>query len=140
MNKTQRILLLSIVCIITFFVNNQVLVPDIMESRNIITAREMARGGDWIVPTMNGELRLEKPPLPTWVTAIAEMAAPDNVALQRGGAGLAALLLAFFFYKYASRVLKIEPVVPTLLLCTCYNVILMGRTASWDIYTHAFMM
>ena len=58
MNKTQRILLLSIVCIITFFVNNQVLVPDIMESRNIITAREMARGGDWIVPTMNGELRL----------------------------------------------------------------------------------
>lgn len=37
MNKTQRILLLSIVCIITFFVNNQVLVPDIMESRNIIT-------------------------------------------------------------------------------------------------------
>jgi len=140
MNKTQRILLLSIVCIITFFVNNQVLVPDIMESRNIITAREMARGGDWIVPTMNGELRLEKPPLPTWVTAIAEMAAPDNVALQRAGAGLAALLLAFFFYKYASRVLKIEPVVPTLLLCTCYNVILMGRTASWDIYTHAFMM
>ena len=140
MNKTQRILLLSIVCIITFFVNNQVLVPDIMESRNIITAREMARGGDWIVPTMNGELRLEKPPLPTWVTAIAEMAAPDNVALQRGRAGRAALLLPFFFYKYASRVLKIEPVVPTLLLCTCYNVILMGRTASWDIYTHAFMM
>ena len=27
-----------------------------------------------------------------------------------------------------------------LILCTCHNVILMGRTASWDIYCHAFML
>ncbi len=132
--------LVCVVCLITFFVNNRVITPDIMESRNIITAREMVYDGHWIVPTLNGELRLEKPPLPTWLTAVAEILSPDNLALQRGMAGLAALLLVFYFWKFARHVLHINPLIPTLLLCTCYNVILMGRTASWDIYCHAFMM
>ncbi len=33
------------VCLITFFVNNTTIVPDIMESRNIITARAMVDEG-----------------------------------------------------------------------------------------------
>lgn len=130
----------AVVCIITFFVNNSVISPDIMESRNIITAREMVYDGHWMVPTLNGELRLEKPPLPTWLTAVAEMVSPDSVALQRGMAGLAALLMIFYFWRFARRIMHVDPLIPTLLLCTCYNVILMGRTASWDIYCHAFMM
>ena len=128
------------VCLAAFFVNNRMITPDIMESRNIITAREMVYEGHWLVPTMNGGVRLEKPPLPTWLTAVAEILSPDNLALQRGMAGLAALLLVFYFWKFARHVLHLEPLIPTLLLCTCYNVILMGRTASWDIYCHAFMM
>lgn len=132
--------LMAIVCFVTFFVNNGVLVPDIMESRNIITAREMVYDGNWIVPTMNGELRLEKPPLPTWLTAVAELVSPDSVVLQRAMAGLAAMMLVFFFWRFARRIMRIDPLVPTLLLVTCYNIILMGRTASWDIYTHGFMM
>lgn len=138
--KYKSQLLVIVICFIAFFVNNDVIVPDIMESRNIVTAREMVYDGHWIVPTMNGELRLEKPPLPTWLTAVAEMISPDNVALQRGMAGLAALLLCFYFWRFAHRVLGVEPMVPLLLLCTCYSVVLMGRTASWDIYCHAFMM
>ncbi len=134
------VIVACVVCFITFFVNNQVITPDIMESRNIITAREMVYDGHWMVPTLNGELRLEKPPLPTWLTAMAEILSPDSIALQRGMAGLAALLLVFYFWRFARRVLQVDPLVPTLLLCTCYNVILMGRTASWDIYCHAFMM
>jgi 4-amino-4-deoxy-L-arabinose transferase-like glycosyltransferase len=136
----KGIWMLLVVGFITFFVNNSLITPDIMESRNIITAREMVYEGHWMVPTMNGDLRLEKPPLPTWLTAVAEIISPDNLALQRGMAGLAALLLMGYFFRFAARVLRINPWVPTLLLCTCYNVILMGRTASWDIYCHAFMM
>lgn len=138
--ESRQVWLVCILCLITFFVNNRVLVPDIMESRNIIAAREMVYDGHWVVPTMNGDLRLEKPPLPTWLTAVAEMAAPDNLALQRGMAGLAAVLLVFYFWQFARRILRVDPLIPTLLLCTCYNIILMGRTASWDIYCHAFMM
>lgn len=136
----KYVLLVCIVCLAAFFANNDVLKPDIMESRNIIAAREMVYDGHWLIPTMNGELRLEKPPLPTWITAVAEMISSDNIALQRGMAGMAALLLVLYFWLFAKRVLRVEPLIPTLLLCTCYNVILMGRTASWDIYCHAFMM
>lgn len=139
-DKVVRFILVACVCLLAFFVNNDTLTPDIMESRNIITAREMVYDGNWIVPSMNGDLRLEKPPLPTWLTALAEIILPDSIALQRAMAGLAALLLVFYFWKFAARVLRTDPLLPTLLLCTCYNVILMGRTASWDIYCHAFMM
>ena len=96
----DRWVLLCLVCLTTFFVDNSVLVPDIMESGNIVTAREMVYDGNWIAPTMNGELRLEKPPLPTWLTAVVEMIAPDNLGWQRGVAGLAALLLVFYFYCF----------------------------------------
>ncbi len=140
LSEKIRIVLICVVSIITFFVNNHVIEPDIMESRNIITAREMVYDGNWLIPTMNADLRLEKPPLPTWLTALAELISPDSIILQRAMAGLAALLLIFYFWRFAKKVLNTDPFVPSLLLCTCYNVILMGRTASWDIYCHAFMM
>ena len=136
----DRWVLLCLVCLTTFFVDNSVLVPDIMESGNIVTAREMVYDGNWIAPTMNGELRLEKPPLPTWLTAVVEMIAPDNLGWQRGVAGLAALLLVFYFYCFVKNILGVAPFVSALILCTCHNVILMGRTASWDIYCHACML
>ncbi len=42
----------------------------IMEARNFITAREMVNEGNWILTTLNGEPRYQKPPLPTWITAV----------------------------------------------------------------------
>ena len=45
---------LGTVCLFAFFVNNEIIVPDIMEARNIVTAREMVYEGHWVVPTMNG--------------------------------------------------------------------------------------
>ncbi len=42
-------------------------VSSILEERVAITSREMWRKGEWIVPTMNGELRLQKPPLAYWL-------------------------------------------------------------------------
>lgn len=140
MKKYLRVPLLAVVCFAAFFVHNEVIVPDIMETRNIVTAREMVYDGHWLVPTLNGEFRLQKPPLPTWIAALAEMISADNIALQRAMAGLAAVLLVVYFYRFSKNILHLPPMIPTLLLCTCYNIILMGRTASWDIYCHAFMM
>lgn len=145
-NSTQNhrwhwpLLLLVFCC--SFFINNEAIFPDIMESRNIVTAREMVYDQNWLVPTMNGDLRLEKPPLPTWITAFAEMISPDSLALQRAMAGCAAMLLVFFLYQFASRLTgnRTYVFVSSLILCTSYNIILLGRTASWDIYCHAFMM
>lgn len=137
---TVRKVLLIAACIAAFFVNNGSLMTDIMESRNIVTAREMVYDGHWLVTTMNGDYRFEKPPLPTWLAALAEIIAPDSMPVQRAMAGLAALMLVFFVYRFAQRVLGLSPLIASLLLITSYSVILMGRTASWDIYCHAFMM
>ena len=44
-----------------------------------ITAREMLQSGDWIMPTCNGELRLEKTPLSYWlVAALAKITGKIN--------------------------------------------------------------
>ncbi len=134
--------LLMIVCFFAFFINNGVIHTDIMESRNIVTAREMVYDGHWLVPTMNGDLRLEKPPLPTWIAAAAEMVSPDDMTAQRAMAGLAATLLVLFFYGFVKTSTRSanQALIASLVLCTSYNLILMGRTASWDVYCHAFMM
>lgn len=126
----------------TFFVHNRAIFVDIMESRNIVTAREMVTDGNWLIPTMNGELRLEKPPLPTWIAAVVETISPDNLMLQRSMSGLAAVCLVLFTYLLAFRMThdKLYAFLTAVLLCTSYNLILIGRTASWDIYCHAFMM
>lgn len=141
-------LAMAMLLLCTFFVNNRVIAPDIMECRNLVTAREMVDDGHWLVPTMNGELRMEKPPLPTWLAAISEIVCPDNLALQRAVAGGAAVMLAVFVGLFARRSRSGFSAaggagvvwMPIVILCTCYSVILMGRTATWDIFCHAFMM
>lgn len=107
-----RLALLAIVCFFTFFVNNDVFVPDIMESRNLITAREMTESHEYLVPTLNGDLRLAKPPLPTWIAAAIESVSPDDVAAQRCAAGAAGILLTIFVYLFAARVVRIDPYGP----------------------------
>lgn len=138
----KAVLLLVVLCLVAFFVNNGLLRPDIMETRNLETAREMAGGGSWIVPRMNGEYRLEKPPLPTWIAAVVELAAPDNLKAQRAMSGAAGCMLVAFFFLFARRVTRRDDYALTaaLMLITCYQIILQSRTATWDIYCHAFMM
>ena len=140
--KKVHIFLLVVFSLITFFANRAALPTDIMESRNIVTAREIVSDRCWLVPTMNGELRLEKPPLPTWVAAGIEEVCPDNLAAQRTAAGVMGCvwtLYLFLLVRYISR--RDDLAAATVLVfLTCYNVVLMGRSATWDIYCHAFMM
>ncbi len=140
--KMKRYLILIILCAVSFFAHNGTILPDIMESRNIVTAREMVTDGNWMVPTMNGELRLEKPPLPTWIAAVVEEITPDNISAQRAVAGVFAMMGIIFFFLLGKKMFRNEDAAftATLLLLTCYNVVLMGRTATWDIYCHAFML
>lgn len=137
----QRYVWLVVVCILAFFANAGVLDSDIMEARNLVTAREMVEYDNWMVPTMNGDLRLEKPPLPTWVAAIIEAVSPENIVAQRAAAGVMGALWALFFFLTVKVIARSKraALTSTLVFLTCYNVILMGRTATWDIYCHAFM-
>ncbi len=140
--KIVHVFFLLLVCYFSFFVHNRVIYADIMESRNLVTAREIVMEGNWLIPTMNGELRLEKPPLPTWVAACIELISPDNLPLQRAAAGIMATLLVFFLYGFAAYQTRrdVFGLISALVICTSFNIILMGRTATWDIYCHSFMV
>ena len=142
MKRARHGIILLLLCLCTFFVNNGYLNTDIMESRNIVTAREMVYNGNWLVPTMNGAIRLEKPPLPTWLAATAEIISPDSIAAQRRMAATAAAFLVIMLYLIAFELTSDRKyaMTVTLLICTSYNIILMGRTATWDIYCHSFML
>lgn len=141
-NKYIHILCILIVCLFSFIINNQIIPADIMESRNLATAQEMVHEGNYLTPTMNGELRLEKPPLPTWIAAGIEIISPDNLRLQRAMAGVMAFLMSIFLYLFTIRLTQKPRIAlaASLILVTSFNVILMGRTATWDIYCHSFML
>jgi 4-amino-4-deoxy-L-arabinose transferase-like glycosyltransferase len=74
-------------------------VCEVIEERVAVTSREMWRAGEWVLPTMNGEPRLQKPPLAYWL--------PHALASARGSfdeltlrlpfalAGLAAAFVTF---------------------------------------------
>ncbi len=61
------------------------------ENLNVATAQEMRRGGPWLVPNLQGELRAAKPPLAAWITAalirpetMKTISSPDALTRNRG--------------------------------------------------------
>ena len=146
MNKFPRradIGILAILCFISFFVLLDVVDVDLMEARNFVTAREMISEGNWLIPTMNGEIRLAKPPMPTWFAAVSTMLAgtTDNLTLLRLPSALAACLLIFSVYGLSWAIGRNtrQAFLSAAMLSTSVLAIDIGRTGSWDIFCHAFM-
>ncbi|MFH0727172.1 MAG: glycosyltransferase family 39 protein [Pseudomonadota bacterium] len=134
---------LCLISCFTIFSNRGLLNPDVMEARNIVSAREMVKYNNWLIPTLNGEVRIAKPPLPTWVTSLAVFGcgSDDNLEVLRLPAGIAALLMVLFVYGISFR-LTDDPRIPFLsaaVLASTALLMFMGRNAAWDIFCHMFM-
>ena len=153
--KIERnyILLLVLTCAAIFFVNLNALPINIMEARNFITAREMLHDGHWLLTTINGEPRYQKPPLPTWLTAFsAAIFGIKSVWALRLPAALMSLCLVFFSYKFAKKLILYFPFggdgegakryafISALVMATSFYIVASARDGQWDIYTHGFMM
>ena len=141
--KNNHILLLCIACIAIFFVNLDALFVNIMEARNFATAREMLDDGNWLLTTLNGEPRYQKPPLPTWLTAISgAIFGLKSLTAMRLPAALVTLLLVLTTYTFNVRISKNRTLafVGSLILATSFYIVFSGRNGQWDIFTHAFMM
>lgn len=116
---------------------------NIMEARNLITAREMLHNHDWIFTTMDGLPRYEKPPLPTWLTAMSGMLFGfGNMFFLRLPAALVTVMLVYFFYRLLKKMLPDpqQAFYSSLVLITSFYIFFSGRDNQWDIYTHSFMM
>jgi len=114
----------------------------IMEARNFITAREMIQDNNWLLTTMNGEARYQKPPLPTWLTAISGLAfGVNSLFALRLPAAIMVLILGITSY-FLSKELKISnkhSLYNGLVLITSFYVFAIMNEAPWDIFTHGFM-
>jgi 4-amino-4-deoxy-L-arabinose transferase-like glycosyltransferase len=74
MIRQQRQNLIAIALGATFFAAVAPTLPMLefsngAEGLNVATALEIRRTGNWLVPTLQGETRLAKPPLAAWITA-----------------------------------------------------------------------
>lgn len=139
----KHMLILLVVGLVIFTVHLDELYVNIMEARNFITAREMVNLDHWVLTTLNGEARYEKPPLPTWLTALSGMALGfDSLFALRLPAALVSLFMLYFFYSLLLRLelKKKQSFLASLILSTSFYIVFAGRNGQWDIFTHGFMV
>ncbi|NNK73739.1 MAG: glycosyltransferase [Flavobacteriaceae bacterium] len=114
----------------------------IMEARNFITAREMIDEGNWLLTTMNGEPRYQKPPLPTWITAIFMMVfGMKQVIFIRLPGIIMVSVIGLFIYFFSKRITGNSrgSLINALIALTSFYILAIVIEAPWDIYTHGFM-
>lgn len=134
--------LLLVACLM-LFPHLDVIEVNIMESRNLITAREMVGNNNWILTTLNNLPRYEKPPLPTWLTAISGIVFGfDNLFGMRLAVVFITLLLVYTTHKLSGKLglSKQQNFHNGLILITSFYIYFAGRDNQWDMYTHSFMM
>lgn len=114
----------------------------IMEARNLISAQSMALDGDWLIPHLFTEIRLNKPPLPVWLTAPVFLLCdtPSMFALHIPVILVTGLLGVFCFDLHRAlfnddRTAFCSGLVISSMLLT----LKLGTTNSWDIYSVVFM-
>jgi 4-amino-4-deoxy-L-arabinose transferase-like glycosyltransferase len=74
-----------------------------------VTAREMLQSGDWILPTCNAELRLQKTPLSYWLVAgLAEITGKVDELTTRMPSAIFAFLSAVTLLYFVNRWLSLR--------------------------------
>ena len=87
------------------------------EARRAIPASNMFTHGDWLLPRLNGELYLTKPPLLYWIAAsVSYLFGTANEWAVRLPSAIAAAAIAVVAYRYALRQFGVWPALFTVQL------------------------
>lgn len=146
MDKTIEkypLITLSLLVLVMLLPNLDVMNVTIMEARNFISAREMVTDGNWILTTLNGNPRYQKPPLPTWITAFfGSFSEFKSLFFLRLPFVLMILITGFTIYFLSLHLLKnkLHSFFNALIVITSFYVIGITIEAPWDIYNHSFML
>lgn len=134
---------LFFICAVLLFTGLDKIVVNIMEARNFVSAREMVQNQEYLLTTLNNEPRYEKPPLPTWLTAISGATLGfDSLFAMRLPVVLITILLVFTFYFFSGK-LELDSrhaLQNGFILITSFYVFFSGRDNQWDMYTNSFML
>lgn len=100
----RNVLLLALLCVVSLFWNlggSSIYILD--EAKNAGCAMEMQQRNDWIVPTFNGELRTDKPPLHYYFMRAAYATFGVNPFAARFFSACMAVLLVIVLYRFVKR-------------------------------------
>lgn len=90
--------------IVFFWGLGNIALMSLNEARRALPAQDMFHGGDWLLPHLNGELYLTKPPLIYWLSAsTAYLFGSVNEWAARLPSALAAAITVWMVYRYARR-------------------------------------
>ena len=136
-------LILLVVSILSFFTRLSVEDVGLMESRNFIAAREMVVNGNWLIPTLNGVYRFEKPPFPTWMTALMMKITGDieTTWILRLPAAILSVWIIFLMYRIVKRISNNNFLAFISAGITATNFMIMkeGVVNTWDIFSYGLM-
>lgn len=143
LKKLKHEVVLFVVTALLLFTGLGKIEVNIMEARNLIAAREMVQNKEYLLTTLNDEPRYQKPPLPTWMTAISgAISGFESLFALRIPVVAVTFLLVFVFY-YFSKLISLNPgqsLNNALILISSFYIFFAGRDNQWDMYTHSLMM
>ncbi len=113
-----------------------------MELFNLVPVREAVRDGHWMVPTLNGAPRLEKPPIPVWLPgSLAALFGSDSLWIVRLPSVLMGLISCWATYAIGCLLSKDRKLGLWAALILAANIIFIhqSRLASYDIFSTGFI-
>ena len=143
LKKLKHEVVLFVVTGLLLFSSLDKIEVNIMEARNFISAREMVQNKEYLLTTLNNEPRYQKPPLPTWLTAIsgAVFGFKSLYTLRLPVVAITFLLVFIFYYFSKHTGLNTEQSLNNaLILISSFYIFFAGRDNQWDMYTHSLMM
>lgn len=141
--KHKPILFITGLVLFMLGLHLDVIPVSIMEARNFITSREMINDGNWLLTTMNGEPRYQKPPLPSWICAgFAILFGVKNIFAFRLPAILFIAITGIYTFLLSKQLTKSksQSINNALILITSFYIIGIAFEAPSDIFTHGFML
>lgn len=114
---------------------------DMMELFNLVPIREAYRDGHWLLPTLGGLPRMEKPPLPVWIPAgLAALFHSDSLWILRLPSVILGVLTCWATYAIGNVMSRdrLLGLFSAIALACMVVFIRQARLASYDIYCTAF--
>jgi 4-amino-4-deoxy-L-arabinose transferase-like glycosyltransferase len=128
--KTAAFILVSV--FVLFFLLGQLSLIDPDEGRYAGSAWEMVKSGQYLIPTLNADLRINKPVLFYWAVALSYKIFGINEFAARFPSALSGLILIISLYFFAKKERKSGPFIPAFVLLSSPIFLIISGIAITD--------